>query len=274
MPELPEVECIVRDLRECLTGKLIRGMDFMFFQMLRGVKPEDFRRKICGKIISQVKRRGKYILIFLSGDTVLEIHLRMTGRLLYHPVPFSPGKYTGVIFYLQNEEQLHFEDIRKFGTFTIYEKGEQLRSFLLGPDPIEDEFFSEELFLKILEKRPHSMIKSFLLDQKNIAGLGNIYTDESLFMAGIHPSRKVNNLTTGEKKYLFEAVCQTLKEGICSRGTSFSDYRDLWGNEGEFQKKLKVYRRVGEPCFRCRGTVERKVVAGRGTYICPSCQPL
>ncbi|MDO9534585.1 MAG: DNA-formamidopyrimidine glycosylase [Bacillota bacterium] len=273
MPELPEVECIVRDLRECLTGKLIKSIDFLFFQMLRGAKPEDFRRQICGKIISQVKRRGKYILIFLSGDTVLEIHLRMTGRLLFHSVPVSPGKYTGVIFYFENGEQLHFEDIRKFGTFTLYEKGEQLRSFLLGSDPVEDEF-SEELFLKILEKRPNSMIKSFLLDQRNIAGLGNIYTDESLFMAGIHPSRKVNNLSSGEKKYLFNAVCHTLKEGILFRGTSFSDYRDLWGNEGEFQKKLKVYQRGGEPCVRCKCLLERIVIAGRGTYICPSCQPL
>jgi formamidopyrimidine-DNA glycosylase len=273
LPELPEVECIVRDLRECLNGKLIRAIDFMFPQMLRGVKPEDFNRKISGKMIDQVKRKGKYILIFLSGGTVLEIHLRMTGRLLYHSVPVSPGKYTGAVFYLESGGQLHFEDIRKFGTFTLYEEGEQLRSFLLGPDPVEDEF-SEEVFLKLLEKRSNSMIKPFLLDQRNIAGLGNIYTDESLFMAGIHPSRKVCSLSPREKKCLFHAVCHTIKEGILFRGTSFSDYRDLWGNEGEFQKKLKVYQRGGEPCVRCKCALERKVVAGRGTYICPNCQPL
>jgi formamidopyrimidine-DNA glycosylase len=273
LPELPEVECIVRDLRLCVTGKKIMGLEFFFERMLGGVTPQEFAGRICGRVIQQVKRRGKYILFFLSGNNVLEVHLRMTGRFFFYPATVKPGKYTGVIFYLSGNAQLHFQDIRKFATFRLWEEKELCKSvpFRSGPDPLEDDFDLES-FLGIMEKKPNGKIKAFLLDQNNFVGMGNIYTDEALFRAEIHPARKTGSLSAQEKKRLFEAVCSILQEGIAFRGTSFSDYRDLRGFQGEFQNRLKVYRRGGEACLRCGGTIERKVIAGRGTYFCPYCQ--
>ncbi len=273
MPELPEVECIVRDLKNCVTGKQVTGLEFFFERMLRGITPQEFAGQICGRVIKEVKRRGKYILFFLSGNKTLEVHLRMTGRFFFYPAPVKPGKYTGVIFYLSGNAQLHFQDIRKFATFRLWEEKELWKSvpFHSGPDPLEDDFVLE-LFLEIMEKKPKGKIKAFLLDQRNFMGMGNIYTDEALFRAGVHPARKTGGLSIKEKKRLFEAVWSILQEGIAFRGTSFSDYRDLRGLQGEFQNRLKVYRRGGEACLRCGGTIERKVIAGRGTYFCPQCQ--
>lgn len=274
MPELPEVESIVRDLKRYVLGKKITGIDFIFFQMLRGVSPEAFSRQIRGNIISDIERKGKYILFFLSNDKILEVHLRMTGRLILYFSSVKLNKYTGVVFYLEGGAELHFQDIRKFGTFRLYEKQNlfQEKPCLLGLDPLEDNFTLES-FSKKLKKNPARKVKAFLLDQKNIAGMGNIYTDETLFRAGIHPERKVNSLSAEERKRLFESLLCTLKEGIDCRGTSISDYRDIWGHEGEFQKRLKVYRREGLPCLQCSSTIQRKLVAGRGTYFCPICQP-
>ncbi|HHT47576.1 MAG TPA: DNA-formamidopyrimidine glycosylase [Firmicutes bacterium] len=275
MPELPEVECIVRDLNKYLKGKKITGVFFIFYQMLQGVSPEVFGREIRGEVIQEIKRRGKYILFFLSNDKILEVHLRMTGRLYYYSNSVAPEKYTGAVFYLDGGDELHYQDIRKFGTFRLHVKQDlsQLKPYLLGLDPLEDNFTLNS-FLEILKRNPGRKIKPFLLDQKNIAGMGNIYTDETLFRAGIHPQRKVNSLTLQEIKKLFESLLSTLKEGIECRGTSVSDYRDIRGQEGEFQKRLKVYRREGAYCLRCGSTIQRKLLAGRGTYFCPSCQPL
>lgn len=273
MPELPEVECIVRDLRGCVQGKKIVGVEFFFENMLPGITPEEFAGQVCGRIIRSVKRRGKYILFYLSGDKVLEVHLRMTGRFIFHPVPVKPEKYTGVIFYLSGNISLHFQDIRKFATFRLWEKQELYRAtpFRLGPDPLEDNFTLES-FLAIMAKKPGSKIKAFLLDQRNFMGMGNIYTDEALYRAGIDPARETGELDLKEKKRLYKAVYSILQEGIALRGTSVSDYRDLRGLPGGFQNRLKVYRRAGEPCPRCGTTLQRTVIAGRGTYFCPQCQ--
>lgn len=273
MPELPEVECIVRDLRNCVIGKKIVDVKFFFKKMLGEITPQEFARQLCGRVIREVKRRGKYILFFLNDNKVLEVHLRMTGRFLFYPAPVEPEKYTGVVFCLSENAQLHFQDIRKFATFRLWEEKELKTAlpFRLGPDPLEDDF-TLELFLEIIRKRPKSNIKAFLLDQRNFMGMGNIYADEALFRAGIHPFRKTGELSPTEKERLYTAVCSILQEGITFRGTSFSDYRDLKGLPGEFQNRLKVYRRAGSDCPRCGGTVARKVIAGRGTYFCPQCQ--
>jgi formamidopyrimidine-DNA glycosylase len=275
VPELPEVECIVRDLKEYLNGKKITGVFFTFYKMLQDISPEAFEKEIRGAVIRDIKRKGKYILFFLSNDKILEVHLRMTGRLHYYTGPVDPQKYTGAVFYFESGDELHYQDIRKFGTFRIYAKQMLFKSkpCLLGLDPLTGNF-TPDSFSEMLKKNPGRKIKSFLLDQKYIAGMGNIYTDETLFKAGINPERKVKSLSVEETNRLFESLLSTLKEGIDCRGTSISDYRDIWGQEGGFQKRLKVYRREGSYCLRCGGAIRRMVVAGRGTYYCPVCQPL
>ncbi len=275
MPELPEVECIVRDLKEYVRGKKIIGVFFTYYKMLQDISPEAFDGEIRGEVIRDIKRRGKYILFFLSNDKILEVHLRMTGRLHYYSSPVDPEKYTGAVFYFEGGDELHYLDIRKFGTFRVYEKQVLFKSkpYLQGLDPLLDNF-SLDSFSEMLKRNPGRMIKAFLLDQKFIAGMGNIYTDETLFRAGIDPERKVKSLSLEEIDRLFVSLLSTLKEGIDCRGTSTSDYRDIWGQKGEFQQRLKVYRRKGSNCLQCGGAIQRKVVAGRGTYFCPVCQPL
>ena len=275
MPELPEVECLVNDLRNCLPGRKIFDVKFYWERMLGDIPPQQFCKGICGRTIKKIKRKGKYILIFLSGKKVLEIHLRMTGALLFYATAVQPAKHTGAIFYLSGNAELHFQDIRKFGTFRLWEEKELPRTkpFLLGPDPLEEGFDLEQ-FCALLARKPRGMIKTFLLNQKNIAGMGNIYTDEALFRAKIHPARKVGTLSRQEKKSLWKAMRSVLQEGIAFRGTSVSDYKDIRGLPGEFQKKLRVYRRQGETCPCCHSKIARCVIAGRGTYLCPHCQPL
>ena len=273
MPELPEVECIVRGLNYLVTGKKIVGLEFFFERMLAGVAVSEFTGQICGLIIKQVKRRGKYILFYLSGGKVLEVHLRMTGRFSFYPGPTRPEKHIGVVFYFDGGSQLHFLDIRKFATFKLWDEKELYKAapFCLGPDPLQDDF-TLDLFLQMLEKKPRSKIKTFFLDQKNIMGMGNIYTDETLFRAGIHPEKRTGSLGAEEKKYLFETINDILREAVALGGTSISDYRNLEGVAGNFQNKLQVYRKKGAACPKCSNNIERIVVSGRGTYFCPYCQ--
>jgi formamidopyrimidine-DNA glycosylase len=275
VPELPEVECLVNGLRNCLPGRKIFDVKFFWERMLGGISPRQFCKGITGRTIKKIQRKGKYILIYLSGKKVLEIHLRMTGALLFYATAFQPVKHTGAIFYLDSNAELHFQDMRKFGTFRLWEETELpcTKPFLLGPDPLAGEFGCKQ-FCALLDKKPRGMIKSFLLNQKNIAGLGNIYTDETLFRSGIHPARKVGTLNRQEKEALWESLRSVLQEGIASGGTSVATYKDIRGLPGEFQKKLRVYRRQGENCPRCAGRIVRCVVAGRGTYLCPCCQLL
>ncbi len=275
MPELPEVECIVRGLKDRLPGEKITGVFFVHDKMLRGIGSEAFKEETRGGTINNLERRGKYILFFLSSAKILEIHLRMTGRLYYFSGPTDPQKHTGAVFYLESGGELHYQDIRKFGTFRIYAERmlHAAKPSLLGLDPLAENF-TRDVFAELLGRNPRRMIKSFFLDQKYIAGMGNIYTDETLFRAGINPERKIKSLSREETNRLFEALLSTLKEGIACGGTSISDYRDIWGRQGGFQKRLRVYRREGARCLCCGGVIRRKAVAGRGTYYCPVCQPL
>lgn len=273
MPELPEVECIVRGLQNSVAGEKISGVEFVFERMLLGLAAPKFAGQVCGRTIRRVNRRGKYILFTLSGGKILEVHLRMTGRFIFYPGPAEQGKYTGAVFYLAGGGQLHFQDMRKFGTFRLWEAAELAEAvpFCSGPDPLEDDF-ALEAFLQMMGRKPNSKIKVFLLDQRNIMGMGNIYTDEALFRAGLHPERKTGELGAADKKRLFGIICGILQEAITFRGTSFSDYRDLTGSPGNFQNRLRVYQRAGKACLQCGEAIRRIVVAGRGTYFCPHCQ--
>ena len=273
MPELPEVEHIRRGLREHIAGKTIARVSLPFPGLVKNMDAAAFIEKICEQKVGVLRRRGKYILVYLD-QYLLEIHLRMTGTFLFYPGVVEPGPHTRAVFTFQgSDETLHFQDIRKFGTFRLWEHGETEVSpaFCLGLDPLEDDFcFSR--FAERLQAKPHTRLKSFLLDQKNIAGLGNIYVDEALHRARIHPSRLLKTLSEREKRALHVSIVALLQESIQWGGTSFSDYRGLQGQRGVFQEHLKVYQKEKEPCCHCGHPLARIVHAGRGTYLCLRCQ--
>lgn len=273
MPELPEVECFARDLRKCVKGRKIETVQFFFTGMLRGVTSEGFCRMVNGKVFQDVRRRGKYLFFYLSGELVWEVHLRMTGYFLFYPAPAVTDKHTRALFILQDAYNLQFQDIRKFGTFRLWQKEDfhTAPAIQRGIDPLED-VFNLHVFQALLHKCSKRSLKNLLLDQKVITGLGNIYCDEALFRAGLHPAIKAGDLSQDEIKRLFNAILGVLKEGIRLRGTSTSDYRDIWGKKGKFQDFLQVYRRKDKPCFLCGETIIREVIAGRGTHYCPRCQ--
>lgn len=273
MPELPEVEVITRDLQKSISGKKIRSIELFNPGILKSPGPEEFLRWLCGNTVFEVSRRGKYILFYFTGGLIMEVHLRMTGRFFYREEPAEADRYTRAIFYFKGGSRLDYHDIRRFGTFLLEENNSpRLRSGKLGPDPLE-EGFDLGKFRRLLEARKKRGIKSLLLNQEIICGLGNIYTDEALHRAGVHPAKQAGSLTSEEEKRLYHSIRATLEEAISFRGTSFSDYRDLWGREGVFQKVLSVYRKKGDPCPVCGWPIQREVIAGRGTYLCRRCQP-
>lgn len=273
MPELPEVESVVRALRSCVSGRVIAGVIFNFTRMLQGIEAAEFTSLLSGREIEQVNRRGKYILFALSGELTLEVHLRMTGRFLFCAENMPVGAYTGAVIYFQGGGSLHYEDIRKFGTFRLWENNMLCHSpaYRLGPDPL-DRSFTLSHFNRLLQRKRSVKIKSLLLNQQNLAGLGNIYTDEALHRARIHPARTAGDLRPAEMKRLYAAIADVLQDSIGRGGTTFSDFRDLQGEAGNFQDHLKVYRREKEKCRYCGSLIMRIVLAGRGTYYCPACQ--
>ena len=274
MPELPEVECVVQALAGCLLNRKFSDVEFFYDRMLQqGMDRREFVRRLQGRQIREIKRRGKYIFFNLSGGMVLEVHLRMTGRFLFTSEPRPAARHTGAIFYFEGGGALHFQDMRKFGTFRLWDEDTLTCSpaYTLGPDPLSNEF-SFSFFEHLLERKKAVRIKPLLLNQQNLAGLGNIYTDEALYRARIHPARTGGSLQDAEKKRLFRAISAVLKESISRGGTTFSDFRDLQGEVGHFQEYLKVYRREEKKCLSCSTLITRTVICGRGTYYCPSCQ--
>lgn len=274
MPELPEVETIVRSLRPMLTGKKIIDVEVGYAPIIGypEAEPEEFAAELEGREIEEVRRRGKYIVIEVSGDELLITHLRMSGQLIYTEKDKEIDKHTHVIISLDDGHQLRFIEVRKFGRMFLIpeDEPEKAKGFAtLGPEPLE---MTIEEFKEALEGRS-GMIKPLLLNQKFIAGIGNIYVDEALFISGIHPIRKANTLTDREEELLFAAIRQVLLKGIKNRGTTKSDYVDAFGNAGENQNSLQVYGREGENCTKCGQELVKMKVGGRGTHYCPNCQP-
>ena len=272
LPELPEVEVIVRDLKVNVVGQRISHIEIFTPRLLQGISAQEFSASISGETVRSVDRKGKYILFYFN-SMVLEVHLRMTGRFFFS-LPQRPiDKFTRAVFHLHGEKKLEYHDIRKLGTFKLFRKEDIIKapSFQLGIDPLAGNF-SLTTFESIMREKPASRIKSFLLNQKNIAGLGNIYTDETLYRAKIHPMTRVGHLGKDEIQILYNSLRDVLSEALKFRGTSFSDYRDLWGKRGEFQDFLRIYRRSGETCPECGQVIMRQVIAGRGTCFCPGCQ--
>jgi formamidopyrimidine-DNA glycosylase len=241
--------------------------------------PELYQELLPGRSVEELRRRGKYLIMCLSGGWRLTAHLRMTGRLLWYDAATSPGPHTHVILDFQLGGQLHFQDFRRFGRWWLTDAAglDSLSGLAaLGPEPIDPNFSGRVLRARLgLDGKGwggRARIKNALLDQKVIAGLGNIYADEALFAAGIHPLRTVGDLTDDEIERLAAACRQVLNDGIAHRGTTFRDYVDGQGQKGEHKNFLRVFQREGEPCFQCGSPIRRINVAGRSFFHCPACQ--
>lgn len=274
MPELPEVEIIRRYLDENLAGRTIDDVTILLPRQLKHPDPEAFRVLVRGQRIERVARRGKYLLIHLQEGAHLVFHLRMTGSLVYEPQgTVAETGHTRMVFSLAGGGALRFSDIRTFGCVYGFAAGEEiavpgLQS--LGPEPLSDDFTSS--YLAAALKGRKQPVKSFLLDQRRIAGLGNIYADEALFLARIDPRRAAGSLSAQECRCLTEAVRKVLRDGLKDGGTTFRDYRNGAGESGHHQEHLLVYHRAGKPCPACGRPVEKLTVGGRGTHFCPHCQ--
>ena len=300
MPELPEVQTIVDDLNKKVAGHRITGVWFDWPKMLKDPLDQQrnkiahkhvavFQKEIKGKKILSVKRRAKNILVWLSGDMMMLLHMKMTGHLLVgkwkiknnKPIPIEPreivedpyNKFIHLIFYLDNGKMLGFSDVRKFGKVLLgsardIENLPELKN--LGPEPL-DKSFNFIKFAKLIKPEKRK-IKQVLMDPEVIAGIGNIYSDDILWTAKIHPLKSAKELNVKELKGLWKAIHSILTKALKLRGTSYSDYRDTAGKEGHYSDYRLVYQRKGEPCQRCRTKIKRLKVGGRSAHFCPKCQ--
>lgn len=277
MPELPEAETIVRGLREVLPGRTIVGVEVVRPDVLR-TDPARFTADLRGRRIVDVARRGKNVVLGLDDGASLVVNLGMTGRLLPRTDPdgsTEPGGGSGpahpaVRLRLSGGSRLVYDDVRRFGELRLLDTAAWRRwSERLGPEPLEEDF--EPSLLSPSPSR--TPIRSWLLDQRRVAGIGNIYANEALHRAGLHPRRPVCSLTPPEAAALVSAVRSVLREAIEARGTTLRDYRDAEGREGDFAVRLRVYGREGGPCGRCGESILRTVFGGRSAFHCPSCQP-
>jgi formamidopyrimidine-DNA glycosylase len=272
MPELPEVETIRRGLAPALTGRTIEGAELLDPRWTRPADPAGVAHELRGARIEAVGRAGKYLIFELSGDRSLLVHLRMTGTLLVDPRIDPP--HTRARFELDGGRRLIYVDPRRFGTAHLLAGRSEREAYLaarLGPEPLTPAFTVEHL--RRAASGRTAPIKAFLLDQRRIAGVGNIYADEALFGAGIHPLRAAGRLTGAQWTALHGAIEAALRAGIDAKGASIDDFRHVDGARGTFQDRFRIHLREGEPCVRCGRTVRKLVVGGRGTYVCERCQP-
>jgi len=295
MPELPEVQTIVDDLNKKIIGRKITAVWFDAPKIIKKPKARELEKKIKGLKISVVKRLGKNILIYLSGDNLLVVHQKMTGHLLVGrwkiqkiaktkfkvtnlgkgPLQEKVNDYIHLIFDLDNGQQLALSDLRKFAKVLFGSKEEIEKSADLakiGPDPMDKNFKGSD-FIKSISRQKRK-IKQVLLDQDVISGIGNIYSDEALFLAKIHPFRPANKIAKKELKNLYSAIKNVLKKAIKLRGTSISDFRDTSGEAGSYGQRRLVYRKESQLCGRCKTPIKRIKMGGRSAHFCPHCQKL
>jgi len=291
MPELPEVETIVKGLNQNIQGVKILDVWTDWPKMIK--KPKTFhlfKKEVIGKIIEKIKRRGKNILFYLSDNKMILIHQKLTGHLLigrwnlknntWNPIENKKyltervNNYIHLMFYLSNNKMLGLSDLRKFAKILAGNKDEILNSEdikNIGPEPLVKDFTFDAFKKRILLK-PNGQIKDVLMDQKIIAGIGNIYSDEILWEAQIYPLKLIRNLKEDELKRIYYAIKKILKKAIRYGGDSMSDFRDIFGREGEYQKIQKVYQRDGELCLRCGTKIIKFKLKGRSGHYCPVCQ--
>lgn len=304
MPELPEVEYTARQLRASVVGATIQEVYPFWERTIGHPSPVDFCAEIAGCSIEGVRRRGKFLLIDLSGAMLLSIHRRMTGNFLLLPAGWKiddglrtqdpsvwntkgptfyqasdaasyghQANYCRVCFVLQDGRCLLFTDPRKFGRIELWPRTQEAQALRgLGPEPLGSDFSVAYLHEQVRNRR--TAIKQVLLDQSLVAGIGNIYADEALFFAHIHPLRRADSLTFTEASLLYAGIVSVLTQGIEHGGTSFNDYRDLWGEAGDNYNHVHVYHQEGSPCHSCGTLIERIVIAQRSAHFCPGCQPL
>ena len=273
MPELPEVETVKRTLQHLVIGKTIAHVDVHWGKIIK--QPDDvdqFKTMLIGETIHDIERRGKF-LRFILDHYVMVSHLRMEGKYRLEQQHTPMDKHTHVIFKFTDGTELRYRDVRKFGTMHLFDKGTEwdhppLES--LGPEPFDEPF--SESYLQSVFKKTERTVKAVLLDQTVVVGLGNIYVDEALFRAGIHPNTKAKKLKKDQIKHLTESIKETLSEAVEMGGSSVRTYLNSQGEMGMFQQKLYVYDRKGKPCKRCGTLIEKTRVAGRGTHFCPECQ--
>ena len=271
MPELPEVETIRRHLAPHVEGRRLDALEVLDSRWCRPLAGGELAAALEGRTVERLGRRGKYLVWELSDDAFLLVHLRMTGTLLLDPE--GTPAHTRV-WLLVGEHRLAFVDPRRFGTGELALGPEALEAFFaarLGLEPLQDGFTSAHLHA--LARTSRAPIKAFLLDQKRVAGVGNIYADEALFRARIHPLRPANRLTRAQTAALRDAVIASLEAGIEAKGATIDDFRDPYGVQGSFQDQFLVHLREGEPCPVCGGPIRKLRAAGRGTYVCERCQP-
>jgi formamidopyrimidine-DNA glycosylase len=267
MPELPEVETIVRELRQKITGKTFSRVCLHWERSVQG-QAKEFTQRLAGMAISAISRRGKFIGFELQDGTFFTIHLRMTGKLV-QKLDIAGKKHVRVEFRFRDGSALYFVDVRKFGRLRLWPCKSQSCPDL-GPEPLQPAAVLAVLS-GLSTRRP---IKTVLLDQTILAGIGNIYADESLFAAGIHPLTPVCRLRSGQRQKLSQAVPRVLKNAIRRCGTTLRDYRTVTGRSGENQDYLKVYGRNNQPCFTCGTPIEKIRISGRSAHFCPCCQKL
>jgi formamidopyrimidine-DNA glycosylase len=275
MPELPEVETIARHVRPALVGRRIAGLRAAWVRSLGGARPRSVARAVLGATLASVGRRGKFVVLALERGGVpaggLYVHLRMSGRLHVDPRSAPPRPYQRVGLELDDGNELRFVDVRKFGRFVFAREAAGLVGEL-GPEPLGTDFTAAWLARGLAARRRR--LKPLLLDQTFVAGLGNIYVDESLFRAGLHPLTRSDRISPAGSRRLWRAIQSTLAEAIEREGSSFDAfYVTPEGQPGSYQEEFRVYGRDGEPCRRCGTTIERLVIGQRGTHICPRCQP-
>lgn len=271
MPELPEVETIRRDLEPLVVGRTVAAVevDPGTIDLLADLPIDGLRAGLVGRRFVSLGRRGKYLLFGMDDGRTFVTHLRMTGRLVWRGADDPPLDYERGRIALDNGQELRWSDLRKFGTWDIVEDVAEVVG-KLGPEPLDGEFTAA--FLRKLLAGRTAPVKAVLLDQRRVAGLGNIYVDEALFQARIRPDTPAGQLSRPAVGRLRVACREVLERGIENRGASFSDYVDARGDPGRQHRYVQVFRRDGKPCYACGTEIVRSVVGGRGTHHCPRCQ--
>ena len=271
MPELPEVETVRRGLEKLILGKKITTIDIRYPKMIK-TDLDQFQKELHGQEIQSMGRRGKYLLFYLT-DKVLISHLRMEGKYFYYPDQVPERKHAHVFIHFEDGGTLVYEDVRKFGTMELLAP-EFLDAYFaskkLGPEPTEEDFDLENF--KVALKKSKKSIKSHLLDQTLVAGLGNIYVDEVLWRAKVHPASPSQSLTRAEATAIHEQTIEVLGQAVEKGGSTIRTYTNAFGEDGTMQDFHQVYDKTGEACSRCGSIIEKIQLGGRGTHFCPKCQ--
>lgn len=275
MPELPEVETVKEALNQTVKGQTIKEIELRYEPMVKNMSADEFKEKLINQTIQAVSRRGKY-LVFHFDDYQLLSHLRMEGKYFYVDSDFELNPHVHVIFTLENGKRLLYQDTRKFGTYHLYDKAIDLETTapfqVLGLEPFATEFTPSYVKEKIQNKK--KPIKSLLLDQTVVCGLGNIYVDEVLYRARLHPLTSSSELTDKDIENVVKYTVEVLARAIELGGTTIRTFSSSHGVSGTFQNELLVHQRKGENCYECHTPIEKIKVGGRGTYFCPTCQKL